>query len=382
MFQKPFSSILRYVLIIAIFIGSAICSYYFCRYASQRFHTPTISVVMSTYNRSKDDKDLLSRAISSILNQTFKDFELIIINDGSDDKTAEILKNFAKKDKRIVILTNEQNKGLPYSLNRGLDKARGKYIARMDDDDYSLRKRFEKQVRFLDENKHITATGCPLVFEHNHTVYPFPTDPDEAKIWTFTNVPVIHPCAMIRRDFIEKNNIRYVETYPNAEDMPFWYDITIKHNGLISNLPDTLLYKKANAKKAENYVPIQNNSVERYKNDAFRQIIKDKPCSNVCECYKSLAQSEGISKILNVEKLKNYINTLNCPPDSALHVIHTSWNDYLVFDEEKRIHRFQTNDEATILEKTTNHITIKWDNWGIETFVKDKNDTYHLNKNN
>ena len=380
MFQKRLSFVLRYVLIIIVFIISAVCSYYLCPYVIQRLHTPTVSVVMSTYNRSKDDQDLLSRAINSILNQTYKDFELIIINDGSDDKTAEVLQNFANQDKRIIILTNTQNKGLPYSLNRGLDQAQGKYIARMDDDDYSLNHRLEKQVHFLDNNPHITATGCPLIFENSNTPRLFPSDPDEAKIWTFSQVPVIHPCAMIKRSFIEKHNIRYVETYPNAEDMPFWYDITIKHNGLISNLPDILLYKKPNAKKAKDYVPVQNQSVARYQHDAFHQIIKDRPCSNLCECYKSLAESEDISKILNVEKLKNYTNKIHCPPDNALHIVHPFWNDYLVFDDEARIHRFQTNHKATSLEKNTNYITIKWDDWGVETFVKNKDNIYYLKK--
>ena len=185
---------------------------------------PLISVVMSTYNRSSKGEYLLSKAIESILNQTEKNFEFIIINDGSSDDTANILTEFQKKDSRIIILTNHGNKGLVYSLNRGLKISKGKYIARMDDDDFSLPERFQKQVAFLEKNKHITATGCSF---QNGVIYP--TNPIAAKIKTFWNVPVIHPCAMIRNDFIRKNKIQYTNSFPNAEDMPFWFDVIIKH---------------------------------------------------------------------------------------------------------------------------------------------------------
>lgn len=303
----------KIIIIISIFIFFMVSTYFLCHQIKQVVYKPTISVIMSTYNRTNNNgEDLLSKAIYSILNQTYPDFEFIIINDGSSDETAKILKEFAQKDKRIIVLTNSQNKGLPYSLNRGLDIAKGKYIARMDDDDFSIRERFEKQVHFLNANPHISATGCALAFDERISLI-FPSDPDEAKARTFMKVPVLHPCAMFRRDFIEQHQIRYVETYPNAEDMPFWYDFTIKHNGLISNLPDKLLYKKANANKAQNYQSIQNDSVRRYQKDAFRHIIKDKPCRNACECYRSLAESEETSKIMNISVLRKYINSHVCP---------------------------------------------------------------------
>ncbi|MBQ9089587.1 MAG: glycosyltransferase family 2 protein [Alphaproteobacteria bacterium] len=374
------NKIILWSMLIFVYILFSFTSYYLCHYVRKLSHKPTISVIMSTYNRTDSyGEDLLSRSVNSILRQTYKDFEFIIINDGSDDKTAEVLKRFAQQDKRIIVLTNPQNKGLPYSLNKGLDIAKGKYIARMDDDDFSVPSRFDKQVRFLDENPHISATGCSLTFNGKDPLL-FPSDPDEAKAYTFTKVPVLHPCAMFRRDFIEKHNIRYVNTYPNAEDMPFWYDFTIVHNGLISNLPDMLLYKKANAKKAKNYGSIQNESVRRYQNDAFKKIIKDKPCNNFCECYKSLAKSEEIKKIMDVEKLKTYMNKHFCPSGNTIFVHHPQWEDYFVFDSEKRIHRFSSKDKATILEKTPKHIKIKWDKWGTETFVKNKDNIYIFKK--
>src|SRR3989338_7703392 len=101
---------------------------------------PAISVIMPVYNGEK----YLREAIESILNQSFSDFELFIINDGSTDGTAGIIASF--HDPRIVYLKNESNLGLSRSYNRGIDAARGKYIARMDADDMSIPKRFERQI--------------------------------------------------------------------------------------------------------------------------------------------------------------------------------------------------------------------------------------------
>lgn len=120
---------------------------------------PKISVVMPVYNTEK----YLAEAIESILNQTFKDFEFIIIDDGSTDKSLDIIKRYALKDDRIKIISR-MNKGITKSLNEGIAFAQGEYIARMDSDDISLPQRFEKQVKFLDKNKKVVALGTKILF--------------------------------------------------------------------------------------------------------------------------------------------------------------------------------------------------------------------------
>ena len=117
---------------------------------------PKISVVMPAYNAEK----YIGEAIESILNQTFKDFEFIIINDGSVDHTKEIIREY--NDPRIVLLENDKNRGIVLSLNKGLDAATGKYIARMDADDIALKNRFERQVEYLDEHKDIGVLGTGI----------------------------------------------------------------------------------------------------------------------------------------------------------------------------------------------------------------------------
>jgi len=117
-----------------------------------------LSVVMSVYNDSKT----VSKAVESILNQTFTDFEFIIINDGSTDNTASIIKDHQRKDKRIVFFNND-NFGLARSLNLGIKNAKGEYIARQDADDISLPDRFKYQIQFLDRNRIIGFVGCNCV---------------------------------------------------------------------------------------------------------------------------------------------------------------------------------------------------------------------------
>lgn len=117
-------------------------------------NTPILSIVLPVYNGEK----YVSNAIDSIINQTFSDFELIIINDGSTDSTFDVLKEYQKKDCRIKVI-NRENKGLIATLNEGFAIARGEYIARQDDDDISHPTRFEKQVRFLDRNPEYALCG-------------------------------------------------------------------------------------------------------------------------------------------------------------------------------------------------------------------------------
>ena len=121
--------------------------------------TPLVSVVMTTYNRA----DVIGRSIDSILNQTYDNFELIIVDDGCTDSTYEVLEKYAAKDKRIVLL-RQNNQGLAAARNAGVDKAQGKYIAFMDDDDVSLPNRLKKQVTFLEKYSDFSACRSEMLY--------------------------------------------------------------------------------------------------------------------------------------------------------------------------------------------------------------------------
>ncbi len=118
---------------------------------------PKVTVLMSVYNGEK----YLREAIDSILNQTFKDFESIIINDGSTDSSREIILSY--NDPRIRLIDNEKNTGLTHSLNKGLQLAKGEYIARQDADDISLPERLERMTDFLDKNKDVELLGSSFI---------------------------------------------------------------------------------------------------------------------------------------------------------------------------------------------------------------------------
>ena len=184
-----------------------------------------ISVVLPAYNV----QDTIGESIDSILSQTFTDFELIIINDGSQDNTEEVI--HAYSDKRIRYYRNEKNEGLIYTLNRGLDLAQGKYIARMDADDVSLPTRFEKQVKVMEESPNIVVCGTQIILFGVDTAKRFtlflPEESEDLKNLLFIQTCFAHPTVMVRRQVLIDNEVRYDADYPHAEDYKMWIDLVI-----------------------------------------------------------------------------------------------------------------------------------------------------------
>ena len=178
---------------------------------------PIISVLMPVYNCAL----YLAEAIESILNQTFTDFELIVLDDGSTDDSAKIAKNYS--DSRIIYHCNEKNLGLANNLNVGLRMAKGKYIARMDGDDVSLPDRFRTQVDFLEQNKEIDLCSCGLMmFGTEDQVWIRETNPEQVKITMMFYSPILHATSVWRKESFEKNNLRYNQDAFPAEDYDLW----------------------------------------------------------------------------------------------------------------------------------------------------------------
>lgn len=200
--------------------------------------TPRVSVLMSAYNSEK----YIAEAIESVLNQTFTDFEFIIINDGSTDKTPEIISEHAKQDKRIKFIDLKKNSGLIAALNKGLDLCQGEYIARMDSDDISLPTRFAKQVKYMDEHPECGACSSwaekfgPNIIKDKILTY-MPT----VKLMDFViyGDRVLNPASMIRKSILDEYNIKYNPDYKYAEDYAFWVQVC-KH-AEIHNLQEVLL---------------------------------------------------------------------------------------------------------------------------------------------
>lgn len=194
---------------------------------------PTISVVMSVYNGER----YLREAIDSILGQTFEDFEFIIINDASTDGSDGIIKKY--DDPRIVLVYNEKNRGLTKSLNIGLEKACGKYIARMDADDVSLPQRFTRQVDFLnDYQDHIAVGTFAHIIDAQGEFYremPMPVTHEDVLIWLLQNCSIVHGSVMFRNG----QDIRYDEEYVAAQDYELWVRL-LGEGKMIANVPEVL----------------------------------------------------------------------------------------------------------------------------------------------
>jgi glycosyltransferase involved in cell wall biosynthesis len=196
---------------------------------------PKISVIMSVYNSEK----FLSEAIESILNQTFKDFEFIIINDCSTDSSLEIIKKYKKKDSRIVLIENKKNIGLTKSLNIGLKRAKGKYIARMDADDISLPERFQIQYDFLEKNKDIflVGTGAYDIDEQGNPlkVKKVYLGIDKIKEMLPSRNCFYHPTIMFRNE-----GFYYRDKFIYSQDYDFYFLLLTKGK-LLENIPVSLL---------------------------------------------------------------------------------------------------------------------------------------------
>ncbi|WP_197695383.1 glycosyltransferase family 2 protein [Megamonas hypermegale] len=171
-------------------------------------------------------KAIVKLAIDSILNQTYRDFEFIICDDGSNDGTYEMVQGLIRNDKRVILIKNNENKGLAYSLNHCLSIAKGKYIARMDADDISTPNRLEKQIKFLDEHLEYAIVGCNLLLINDKGIWGkrILAEKPTKKSFLFTS-PFCHPAIVMRKDVLDKvNNYKVEKITRRAED----YDLFMR----------------------------------------------------------------------------------------------------------------------------------------------------------
>ena len=198
-----------------------------------------ITIGIPIYNAEK----YLADAIKSVLVQTYRCWELILVDDGSSDRSLQIAHDFSAKDKRIRVISDGENKKLPYRLNQLIDESKGFFIVRMDADDIMHPERLEIQLRFLEENKEYDLVSTGLIsinsgnlvkgFRHVGMLYSDFTKPK-------LSYPIVHPSVMARKSWFERN--QYSERYPRAEDFELWTRSIINNDFRMAVLPDLLLY--------------------------------------------------------------------------------------------------------------------------------------------
>lgn len=192
-----------------------------------------VSVIMPCFNAEK----YLKTAIESILNQTYKNLEFIIIDDGSTDSTSEIIKTF--DDNRIVFISRDKNYGISNCLNIGINKANGKYIARMDADDISIANRIEIQYSFMERNLDYVLCGTQYLNFDNKGTSNLLESHQILQLMLLRCNQIIHPSVFIRKSILIENGIRYNENMLYSQDYDLWIKLT--NYGKICNLPQPLI---------------------------------------------------------------------------------------------------------------------------------------------
>lgn len=211
---------------------------------------PLVSVVVPVFNAER----IIKKSIESILSQTLKDFELIIVNDASIDKTSEIVSSYAKKDKRIRLINNDHNLKIAHSLNIGVSSTKAEFVARMDADDIALPQRLETQYLFLKTHPKvaIVGTNISIVDENEKTIWKreYPTQSKDLKKIMLRYSPFAHPTVMFRKKIFQKFGGYDPQMIP-CEDIDFWFKVGAKYD--FGNIPKALLKYSLSSASGSHY---------------------------------------------------------------------------------------------------------------------------------
>lgn len=196
---------------------------------------PEVTVLMPVFNGAA----FLREAVDSVLNQSFKDFELLIVDDFSQDDSVSIIKSYC--DSRVRLVQSDRRLRLAGALNFGMEKAKGRFIARMDADDKARPYRIAKQIRFLSQNPSIAICGAAVCrFGSGRREYiGYPSTPDLVKAFALFHCPFSHPTVMFRREWFVRSGFRFDVDYYPTEDYELWDRVLEQYEG--ANMPDVLL---------------------------------------------------------------------------------------------------------------------------------------------
>ncbi len=207
-------------------------------------NNPKVSIIMSTYNNEKT----ISDSILSIVNQKYKNWEFLIIDDASKDRTAEKIEKIIKKNKQIKLFKNKVNKGLAYNLNILAKYSSNKYLARMDADDIAMPMRLSKQIDYIIKNPDIDVLGTAAEIVHQGKIKKiFPRqNHNEILKNIIIKTPFIHPTVLMKKSFLEKNKF-YKEKIGEVEDLDLW--LRSCNTSKFHNLNEVLLIYNFNGQK-------------------------------------------------------------------------------------------------------------------------------------
>lgn len=289
-------------------------------------NNPLVSIVLPVYNRPN-----VVNTIKSVLEQSFTNFELLIIDNASTDNTVDEINKI--KDKRIKLFINEVNRGQTYSINRGLSLSQGKYIARIDSDDLMRKDRLERQVEYLEKHPECVVCGSSVQiiddYDNKVSIREYCTRNENIKFFSTFGCPFAHPAVMLRRETLVNNELTYNQKFKMAEDYDMW--VRILQYGEGANISEPLtsyregmgndsktyfdLMKQETFQIIESVYSTQNWSVypkERCKKLFDYARIENKSCLEIIRFYIMLINyfNRNIKKD-NVDYfvIKKHINT-------------------------------------------------------------------------
>ena len=335
---------------------------------------PAFSVVMTTYNRA----DQLPRVIESVLNQTYKDFEFVILDDGSTDSTQEILSFWKARDSRIRLIKNEKNKGIPYSRNKLIQEAHGKFITTIDSDDMMYQNLLQEVADYLVQNPDADIIYGDHYLQYTNKNTGSPVDQNLPIFLVNENV-IQNSGVTYRRAFVEKNHISYDETFSVAEDYDFWLQMIIK-GAKVGYIPKILVYYERRNRTDFERIQMQYFRVETVKK-LYRYLgLPDKESLPFCDVAVKLHEKKLPFISENEWKMQMSLFCVDPKEETPLEVQHRLWEGTVVINKDKtRIRRMGVVDEGgSIIAYSPDKITVKWDNWSKETFVRRKDGVFEV----
>ena len=208
--------------------------------------SPLVSVIMAAH----DAERFLAPAIASVLRQSLSDLELVVVDDGSRDRTPEVLAGF--DDPRLVVLRNDERLGLATSLNLALERARSRYVARLDADDVAMPARLERQLSYLRAAPSVAIVGSAVLDLDDtgrlHRIHRMAIDPAEVRWAALFSSPFYHPTVLLDRDVLDRGGFRYEPEFLESEDYELWSRVLSVAEG--ANLPEQLVLYRVHAAQA------------------------------------------------------------------------------------------------------------------------------------
>lgn len=267
-----------------------------------------VSVLLPAYNAEA----YIAQSIQSILNQTYNNLELIVINDGSTDGTEKIIASF--KDSRIVLINNKENEGLVAVLNKGIAHCKGEFIARMDADDWAYPTRISKQLSYLLKNKLVGICGCNIeLWDGNQILdrWLFPTMDEEIKASLLFKCSFAHPTVMYRKSLFSDYNEVYEKDFFPAEDYKLWVRLSKKTE--FHNINQILLRYRITPNQISscNQVAQQAKAIEISWNQVLKMFKDKEPSPKQYEVHKLLIQDNWPKNKHDLIELSSWINVLH-----------------------------------------------------------------------